>query len=228
MEQAETRLKRMPRLPGEEDQARADMYALIAALLLKPPAPALLAALASADCLPVRAGGHPLDEAWEDLVAVAGTMTADAARDEHDALFTGIGTPLINPYGSRYLSGFMMDVPLAQLRDDLRALGLARVPGVAESEDHLGALCETMRLLIGGTHGASPRSLATQKAFFTRHIAPWYGRCLDDICNAGPARFYRCAGRYAQAFLDLEREAFSMDDDTGAARPDPHQDRREH
>ncbi|WP_238482260.1 TorD/DmsD family molecular chaperone [Noviherbaspirillum aridicola] len=212
-------MKPMPRPLTEEDQARADMYALVATLLLKPPAPSLLAALAAADSLPARGAGHPLDQAWEALVSAAGTMDADAAREEFDALFIGIGTPLLNPYGSRYLTGFMMEKPLAQLRGDLHALGLARVPGVAESEDHLGALCETMRVLIAGAPGALPRPLSTQKTFFVRHVSPWYGRCLDDLCHAAPARFYRCVGGYAQAFLDLEREAFSIDDEDASSEP---------
>lgn len=229
MSTAEVRLSRIALPLTDEDQARADMYALIATLLLKPPSPSLLAALAAADSLPASGGGHALDEAWEALVAAAGIIDAEAVREEYDALFIGIGMPLLNPYGSRYLSGFMMEKPLAQLRDDLRVLGLGRAAGVAESEDHLGALCEAMRVLIAGAQQAQPRPLSTQKTFFVRHLAPWYGRCLDDIRDAAPARFYRCVGRYAQAFLDLEREAFAIDDDHAASAgvaPSAHIDTR--
>jgi hypothetical protein len=42
---------------SDEDQARADFYALIARLLLAPPTPALLAALAAAE--PIRRDGLP-------------------------------------------------------------------------------------------------------------------------------------------------------------------------
>lgn len=218
MSTAEVRLSRIALPLTDEDQARADMYALIATLLLKPPSPSLLAALAAADSLPASGGGHALDEAWEALVAAAGIIDAEAVREEYDALFIGIGMPLLNPYGSRYLTGFMHERPLAQLRDDLRVLGLSRKGGVAEAEDHLGALCEAMRVLIGGTHAASRQPLATQRTFFIRHVAPWYGRCLDDIGNAEGARFYRQVAAFAQAFLDVEFEAFSMDE-TGDEAP---------
>lgn len=212
MEHAATRLSPMAPPVTDVDQARADMYALLAALLLRLPSAGLLHALSAADSLPA-APGHALDAAWENLVAAAGVIDQQAVRDEFDALFISVGTPLLNPYGSRYLTGFMMERPLARLRDDLHALGLARASSVAESEDHLGALCEVMRVLIGGTHGAYPKPVATQKTFFFTHVAPWYGRCLDDIAAAPPARFYQCVARFAQAFLDLEREAFLIDDD---------------
>ena len=131
-----------------EDQARADLYALAARLLLAPPDAALLADLAAADPILGSQDERPLEEAWEKLVLAAGLMDADAVADEFNALFISLGTPPLNPYGSLYLSGFMNDTPLAQLRTDLAALGLARVAGVAEFEDHLGALCETMRVLV--------------------------------------------------------------------------------
>lgn len=197
---------------SEEDQARADMYALIATLLLKPPSPALLAALAVSPPFPGAAREQPLGAAWDALVAAAQADDIPTIEDEFDALFTGIGMPLLNPYGSRYLTGFMMEKPLAALRDDLAALGFSRTRKAAESEDHLGALCETMRLLIGGTHAASPFPLAVQKSFFARHLEPWYARCLDDVQSAQPARFYRRVAAFARLFLDLERAAFQMDD----------------
>ncbi len=108
-------------------------------------------------------------------------MDADAAAEEFELLFISSGTPALNPYGSLYLSGFMNDTPLAELRADLARFGIGRVRGVFESEDHLGALCETMRVLIAGGPGIRRQPLAEQKAFFEARIAPWYARCLDDM-----------------------------------------------
>lgn len=206
----------------QEDQARADLYALCASLLLKAPDTELLAALAAADSLRTQQqeqqehqeqGEQPLDRAWEKLVLAAGLVDADAVKEEFDALFISIGTPLVNPYGSHYLAGFMHEKPLAALRDELRALGLARVRGVGEPEDHLGALCEVMRILIAGAPGAPRRPLETQKTFFIRHIAPWQERCLGDIRNTGCANFYRHVADFASAFFEVEFEAFEMEDD---------------
>lgn len=191
---------------GGEDQARADLYALAARLLLAPPDAALLAGLAAADPILGTHDERPLEDAWERLVLAAAVVDAAAVADEFAGLFVSLGTPPVNPYGSLYLSGFLNDTPLAQLRADLATLGLARAAGVAEFEDHLGALCETMRVLI-----LSGRPLPRQQAFFERHVAPWFARCLDDIARGPGANFYRVVAAYVAAFLTIEAQAFAAD-----------------
>lgn len=199
-----------PLPPTQEDQARADLYALIARLLLAPPDAELLAALAGADSLASQQTDNPLDLAWEKLILTAGVMDIYAIRDEFDELFVSVGTPQINPYASVYLSGFMNEKPLAALRTELAQLGLARVAGVAELEDHLAALCETMRVLITGEQGGRRQPVQRQKLFFEKHIASWYARCLDDIRSANGANFYRQVADFARAFFSIEAEAFEM------------------
>lgn len=93
---------------SDEDQARADFYALIARLMLAPPDDALLAALAAAD--PIAAdgedeAGHALEDAWLKLSQAASVVDAGAVSDEFSDLFISTGTPLLNPYGSFYLTG---------------------------------------------------------------------------------------------------------------------------
>ncbi len=212
-------------VPAAEEQARADFYALLAALLLKAPPTSLLHALAEAPVLQCARAGPgmpepPLSRAWRELVDAAGRLGAAAIHEEFDLLFISVGTPAVNPYGSRYLAGFMMEKPLAALRDDLRALGLSRTAGCGELEDHLGALCEVMRLLVAGGGPDCGRSIARQKVFFFRHVAPWYRRCLDDMQGVRGADFYRSVASFAQAFFAVESEAFEIADaDTGAAAP---------
>jgi TorA maturation chaperone TorD len=205
-------------LQGEE-QARADLYALVGRLLYRAPDDALLAALAVADPICAAQGDRALETAWERLVLGAGVIEAAVAADEFDALFESTGTPRINPYGSLYQSGFMHDKPLAALRADLGRLRLARAPGAGESEDHLAALCETMRVLIGGTPAIPRRPLAVQKQFFETHLGTWYAACLADIAGAPEANFYRLVAAFAGAFLAIEAEAFAAWDD-GAGSPD--------
>jgi TorA maturation chaperone TorD len=174
-----------------EEQERADLYGLLAALLLGPDE-RLLAALAA---LP--RSGAP-DDPWDALLAAAGRR-GRAPLAEFDALFVAAGTPRFNPYQCWYLDGWLMDKPLAALRDDLRALGLQRAAGATELEDHLGALCETMRVLI-----AAGRPRPVQQAFFDRHLAPWSARCLRDIAAAPDADFYRAVATFALAFFERE------------------------
>lgn len=201
---------------GAEDQARADFYALFASMLLAPPGDALLAALAGADAI-MADGEFALEDAWLKLTQAAGVVDADAVADEFDALFVSTGTPLINPNGSFYLTGHLNDVPLAGLRHDLARLGLARAPGVGEFEDHLGALCETMRVLVAGAPGFARRPLPVQKQFFETHLRPWYAACLADIAGAADANFYRVVAGVIDAFLSIEAQAFAVLD----AEPTP-------
>jgi TorA maturation chaperone TorD len=201
-----------PPLAGE-DQARADFYALFARLLLAPPDAALLAALAAAE--PITAAGEfSLEDAWLKLTQAATVVDASAASDEFAAMFISTGTPPLNPYGSFYVTGHLNDAPLAELRHDLARLRLARAPGVGEFEDHLGALCETMRVLIQGGPGMPARGLAVQKAFFEAHIRPWYAACLADIANSPDANFYRVVAGVVDAFLSIEAQAFAVLDAT--------------
>jgi TorA maturation chaperone TorD len=194
---------------AEEDQARADFYALFARLLLAPPDAGLLAALAGAE--PIAAAGEfALEDAWLALTQAASVVDADAVHDEFSALFEAIGNPLLNPNGSYYITGHLNDTPLAALRQDLARLGLARAPGVGDFEDHLGALCETMRVLVAGMPGFGRRPLAVQKQFFEAHLRPWYAACLADIVAAEPANFYRVVARVVDAFLSIEAQAFAV------------------
>ncbi len=191
-----------------EDQARADLYALLSRLLLAAPDAALLGALAHADPILSEGGDPALEQSWEALTVASSVMDPDAVANEFDTLFISVGTPPVNPYGSRYLSGFLNDTPLAELRADLARFGIGRVRGVAEFEDHLGALCETMRVLITGAPGIARQPLEQQQAFFEVHIAPWYERCLADVAAAEGSNYYRLVARLAGAFLDIEAQAF--------------------
>lgn len=189
-------------LPAEE-RARAVFYSLLATLLLSPPSADLLHALANAD--PIASEAGELESAWEQLMLVASIMDAEAVREEFNALFVSTGTPLINPHASLYLSGFMMDRPLAALRDTLRELGLARQSSAVELEDHLGSLCETMALLI-----AQGQPLKIQNEVFKSHIGSWIERCLNDIQEAPGANFYWKLADVIEAFFQMEVEAFDL------------------
>lgn len=190
-----------------EDRARADHYALIARLFFAAPdAPLLEAIVATGEAL--GRGEGELARAWAALAEAARSTDAQAARAEYEALFHAISRPEVMLYGSFYIAGFLMEEPLADLRADLAALGLSRRFGVAESEDHIAALSEAMRhLVLAAPDG---EGVARQKAFFMRHLQPWYGRLADALAAAPGASFYARAGALARAFFDIESEAFTM------------------
>jgi TorA maturation chaperone TorD len=190
----------VPELSAEEQQ-RADLYGLLSTLLLRPEAQ-LVDALRS---MPMSDEDTALGHAWNDLVQAA-RAGGKAVLDEHDALFIAAGTPRLNPYQCYYLAGWLMDKPLAALRNDLRHLGLERLDGATELEDHLGALCETMRVLIEKRAPAE-----SQQDFFARHMAGWSGRCLQDMATAAGDGFYATLARFIEAFFRLEAEVLGVE-----------------
>ena len=73
-------------------------------------------------------------EAWHALASAAQVCDPEAVNEEYEKLFIGVGRPEVMLYGSYYLAGFMMEKPLAVLRDDLAQIGLARNESVCEPE----------------------------------------------------------------------------------------------
>ena len=187
-----------------EEQARANFYGLLARLFYAPPDAALLKALAMADELD--ADDETLAARWRELVAAAATTEAEAVREEYDEAFVGTGKAPVTLYACAYSLRYTNEMPLAALRGDLAALGLARREQAGEPEDHIAALCDTMRHLIA----QQQRPLDEQQRFFGRWIGPNY----EQLCSAIEANertsFYRHVARMAKAFFSLEQAAFEM------------------
>ena len=189
--------------PGPADGAdalRANLYALLANLLAGAPKAELLGVLASIE-LPEDGADSPLGEAWAMLRAVAGKATPERLADEYQDVFIGIGRGEVVPYGSWYLTGFLMEKPLALLRDDLDRLGFKRQEHVSESEDHIAALCDVMGMISGDGGVANAEQ---QAAFFAAHLAAWESRFFEDLQNAPSARFYRVVGFLGERFMSVE------------------------
>lgn len=190
---------------GEEDLLRARFYTLLSNLLLAPPPGPVLADLSGLT------GDDETDlgRALNALAEAARESDAEAVTDEHFALFVGISRGEIVPYKSHYLTGFLHEKPLADVRETLRALGVERTPGQTEPEDHIAILFDVMRGLILGELGTGA-GLSEQKAFFEDHIASWVEALCRDIEAARSARFYKAVGGVGRVFMDIERESLAM------------------
>jgi TorA maturation chaperone TorD len=197
---------------AQEDAARADLYAVLARLFFSAPDQALLLQLAASDVsAAAEADEAPLPKAWASLCRAAARTDSAAVQAEYEARFISVGKPQVMLYASYYLTGFMMEKPLAKLRHDLAALGLGRLDGVAEPEDHFAALAEVMRLIITDSSGSPAQRAARQKEFFMRHVAPWYAQFCAAIAAVPGRGFYYAVGRFAEAFLDVEAESFQIE-----------------
>ena len=184
------------------DKARAKEYALLSVLLARAPNADLLTRVAT-----LRGDATPLGVAHAALAEAASRVTPAQAEREFFNLSIGLGRGELLPYGSYYQTGFLLERPLARLREDLVALGIERSADQVEPEDHVAILCEIMAGLIDGRFAAAAGS---DRAVFEKHLAPWIGRFFADLERAEEAEFYRRIGTLGRVFVDVEREAFAL------------------
>lgn len=190
--------------PADEELFRAQVYGLLARLLARAPDAAFLTALGA-----LNGGGGAFGDTLDRLADAARATTPAAVLSEHTTLFIGVGGSERTPYASFYLTGFLNEKPLAELRADMARLGIARADGVTEPEDHIAALFEMMAGLIGGAFG-DPADLAEQRRFHDRHIGGWAGRFFADLQTSPSAVFYRAVAAVGQEFLTVEGRAFDL------------------
>lgn len=190
-------------LLNEEQLYRSGAYGVLAALLGKPPGQEVLERIAGFASIDQSGGEMALSMSMLGLAA--NTCRAESVGDEFHDLFIGLGRGELVPYGSWYLTGFLMERPLGRLRDDLATMGFQRDPDVHEPEDHVAALCEVMQILIadGQTH-------EQQTHFFNTHMSGWVRRFFTDLSQAKSAAFYRAVGRFGVAFFELETRYLAM------------------
>jgi TorA maturation chaperone TorD len=186
----------------ELDAARAAEYALLSVLLARAPDADMLARLAR-----LRGDASPLGVAHVALAEAAATTTVERAEREYFNLFIGIGRGEVLPYGSYYLTGFLNERPLARLREELARLGIERVEGNAEPEDHAAIVCEIMAGIVGGKFETPA---GADRALFEQHLASWLGRFFADLERADAADLYRRIGALGRLFISIESEAFAL------------------
>jgi len=184
------------------DTARAQEYALLAALLMRAPDASLLSKLSA-----LRGDASPLGLAHAALAEAAERTTVEKIEREYFELFIGLGRGELMPYGSYYLTGFLHERPLARLREDLSRIGIVRAEGIVEPEDHAGILCEIMS---GLASRRLPAPSGSDRLIFEKHIAPWIGRFFTDMENAAAADFYRRLGTLGRVYIEIETEGFDM------------------
>ena len=192
----------------DEETARAEVYGLLAALYYAPPGPELLAQLRVAVTEAPAAGGF-LEEPWRQFVGTVRDLSDEQVANEYDALFGGVGKPEVYLFGSFYLSGFLNEKPLAALRSDLAALGLARDEAMPETEDHFACVCEVMRYLIAGDD-VEVANLTQQQKFFSTHVQPWVPAMCEAISAHPKARFYAALAGFTAAFVSVEAQGFDL------------------
>ncbi len=196
----------MVSLIAEEDRARSVTYGVLASLLSDIPHRDLLDYLCHiSDPADADKPGE-IGEAWLALRLAAETANAVPLDDEYHALFIGLGRGEVVPYASWHMTGFLMDKPLSELRDDLRELGFEADPNRKEPEDHVAAICETLSILIQSDDIEGFR----QRRFFIRHLHPWGEKFFRELRSAPSADFYRAVGLLGERYMQLESQYLNI------------------
>ena len=191
----------------EEDGQRANLYGLLARVLAEPMGDETLEVVRA---LEGQSDENELGAAFATLGTVAVRTPRGVAEEEFSALFYGDGSGgEILPYASYYLTGFLLEKPLAKLRGDMAVLGIKNSGISKEPEDHIAYLCEIMHGLITGAFN-EPASLETQQKFFETHMAPWVGRFFSELEGAESASLYMPVGTIGRLFMAIEAKAFEM------------------
>ena len=190
---------------SEEDDLRAQLYEFLATLLRIEPTDAVVQQVSQ-----LSGDDSPIGQASATLAHLAKQMDGTAVRAEYVDLFIGVGRGELLPYCSYYLTGFLNEKPLANLRQDMAAIGIVRAEGVKDPEDHIASLCDMMAGLIRGQFSRS-FTLAEQASFHKKHLAPWAELFFSDLESAKNAVFYAPVGTIGKAFMDIESKSFDME-----------------
>lgn len=193
---------------SDHEDLRAQQWALISSLLVGPPDQAMIDTLAG-----LTGDETALGQAYRVLAETAATAKSDDVAREFFELFVGVGRGELLPYASFYITGFLNERPLADLRRDLALMGVERAKGRFEPEDHIASIGEVMAGLAAGDFDASVLGCgaAGEAGFFARHLQPWAAQFFDDLAVAPSAGFYRSVAEVGRIFVDIEIRAFALE-----------------
>lgn len=180
------------------------MYAFLALVLYGPPgdrAKDIATGMAESDT--------PLGQAFKAFLGAHQAANPSDTAAEYHNLFIGVGRGELVPFKSYYLTGFLNEKPLADLRNDLAELGFERAEGVKEPEDHIAALCDVMAAMVTGTSGGE-FTIYEQEKFYSTHLDGWAATFFADLAAAKTAGLYQHVARIGEEFMRIEKDAFGM------------------
>ena len=181
---------------------RAQLYLLLSRLLGAPPDLELINVVKNLYC-----DDSPIGEAISELKLQITLENLEKSVEEYNELFIGVTQGELIPFKSYYLTGFLNEKPLAELREHMDLLGIEKTEEIKEPDDHIAFLMVMMHGLIIGNFG-KPLMLKDQNNFFDNHIDCWAPKFFDDLERANSARIYSPVGKIGKLFMKVEGEAF--------------------
>ena len=199
-----------PHLVLDEDaKLRSDTYAILASLLSHTPSEDLIDYLKHIQTVETNSNDTSLGgmgQGWQKVRSAALAIDDKTLDDEYHDLFIGLGRGEVVPFGSWHITGFLMEKPLSELRDDLKTLGIESDEDIKDPEDHIAALFESMKLIIESDDIDESR----ERQFFMRHIAPWAEKFFQQLQVAKTAEFYKSVGFLGEQFVQLESQYLNI------------------
>lgn len=194
-------------------EQRADLYRLLGALVLVPPAEELLAALSSAHAFDTFAECGPegtLREALESMGTdlARGPEALNEIRRDHIRLFVGPKKKLAPPWESVYRSADRI-VMQEQSVEVLRAYATQRIgfKGMGETPaDHAGYELEFVAILIGRSR-RSKQAREALSSFLNDHLLAWVPAWAADVRKHAKSAFWRGFGEALTALCAVEEQA---------------------
>lgn len=184
-------------MTDDEEYARSELYGVLSMLFYGPPSQAVLDLIEGAAI----EGDGVLADGWRGLQAASSQTNAERAREEYESLFIGVGKPEVMLYGSYYLSGFLMEKPLAALRKTWHGSAW-NAPSTCPKAKTISPPCATPCDCC--------MAALQHRRNFSAHIQPW-ARQLFDAIDAHPgATYYRAVAGLARSFVEVETQAFDM------------------
>ena len=154
-------------------------------------------------------GENRIGESINSLSVLSDKLDIKTIEREYHNLFIGVGRGELLPYASFYMTGFLNEKPLANLRDDMKKIGISRSANNSDPEDHIASLCEMMSGIITNRFYTA-LSFKQQNDFFATHLGPWAKHFFDDLTAAEYSVFYAPVGSLGKAFMEIETEAFKF------------------
>ena len=149
-----------------------------------------------------------LEQSLIKLAHSSNNIELKILQSNFNDLFISIGEPILKPYASYYLTGFLYEKPLAQLRSEMSRLGLKLNPDISEPEDHISSLFETMSFLVSSEEYLEKTH--EHRIFFEHFLNSWVMLFFQNLEDASKDDFYKELAVFGKIFINSEKFLFEL------------------
>lgn len=190
----------------ETELLRAQLYALLARLVMMPPKMDLLLSLQN-----LTGDASNLGNCFTVISLTSRRMSPPLIQQEFQDLFDKDSLHYIKCHQSEYhkCSATPLDQCVKDLHQDLQGMDIIPPSRARFPVDHAGCLLELMAGMISGAFGQYA-DLDEQEYFFKKYILSWMPEFFKRLETSKRATFYMPVATLAQEFFEIEKQAFEI------------------